>query len=135
MSDKPSLLLLPNLLGDYRHAEVFLPTSVFKVMKTIDGLIAESESEGRRYLKRFETKKPATIASPPSLAMGFLWIRLLSLGMSTAPSLKASFFAMGVAQNATINASIKDIKNSTITPSLIVNTINCLYNNHYFHQA
>lgn len=59
MSDKPTLLLLPNLLGDYKHAEVFLPASVFKAMQTIDGLIAESEMEGRRYLKRFETKKPA----------------------------------------------------------------------------
>lgn len=59
MSHQPALLLLPNLLGDYRHAEVFLPTSVFKAMQSIDGLIAESEMEGRRYLKRFETKKPA----------------------------------------------------------------------------
>ncbi len=59
MSDKPTFLLLPNLLGDYRHAEVFLPASVFKAMQSIDGLIAESEIEGRRYLKRFETKKPA----------------------------------------------------------------------------
>lgn len=61
MSDKskPALLLLPNLLGEHRHAEVFLPGSVDKAMKTIDGLIAESETEGRRYLKRFETKKPA----------------------------------------------------------------------------
>jgi 16S rRNA (cytidine1402-2'-O)-methyltransferase len=59
MSQKPALLLLPNLLGEYRHAEVFLPTSVFKAMQTIDGLIAESEVEGRRYLKRFETPKPA----------------------------------------------------------------------------
>lgn len=59
MSEKPTLLLLPNLLGEYRHAEVFLPTSVFKAMQSIDGLIAESETEGRRYLKRFETKKPA----------------------------------------------------------------------------
>lgn len=59
MSDKPALLLLPNLLGDYRHAEVFLPSGVFKAMQTIDGLIAESEIEGRRYLKRFETKKAA----------------------------------------------------------------------------
>ncbi len=58
MSDKSALLLLPNLLGEYRHAEVFLPNSVFKAMQTIDGLIAESEMEGRRYLKRFETKKP-----------------------------------------------------------------------------
>ncbi len=59
MSEKPALLLLPNLLGDFRHAEVFLPSSVIKVMQTLDGLIAESENEGRRYLKRFETKKSA----------------------------------------------------------------------------
>jgi 16S rRNA (cytidine1402-2'-O)-methyltransferase len=57
MQNKPTLLLLPNLLSDYRHAEVFLPASVFKAMQTIDGLIAESDVEGRRYLKRFETKK------------------------------------------------------------------------------
>jgi 16S rRNA (cytidine1402-2'-O)-methyltransferase len=57
--DTPSLLLLPNLLGDHRHAEVFLPGSVAKAVQTLDGLIAESETEGRRYLKRFETKKPA----------------------------------------------------------------------------
>lgn len=59
MTDKGVLFLLPNLLGDYLHAEVFLPSSVFKAMQTIDGLIAESEMEGRRYLKRFETGKPA----------------------------------------------------------------------------
>ena len=59
MSDKSALFLLPNLLGEHRYAEVFLPASVFKAMQTIDGLIAESEMEGRRYLKRFETKKPA----------------------------------------------------------------------------
>ncbi len=59
MSPQPALLLLPNLLSDFRHAEVFLPISVYKAMQTIDGLIAESETEGRKYLKRFETKKPA----------------------------------------------------------------------------
>jgi len=59
MSHKAALLLLPNVLGDVRHAEVFLPVSVFKAMQTIDGLIAESDIEGRRFLKRFETKKPA----------------------------------------------------------------------------
>lgn len=59
MNGKPTLLLFPNLLGDHRYAEVFLPNSVNKAMATIDGLIAESETEGRRYLKRFETKKPA----------------------------------------------------------------------------
>ncbi|MBA2368952.1 MAG: SAM-dependent methyltransferase [Candidatus Protochlamydia sp.] len=58
-SQKPVLLLLPNLLGDHRHAEVFLPASVAKAVGTLDGLIAESEAEGRRYLKRFDTKLPA----------------------------------------------------------------------------
>jgi len=57
--EKPTLLLLPNVLGEHRHAEVFLPASVFKAMQSIDGLIAESDVEGRRYLKRFETKKRA----------------------------------------------------------------------------
>lgn len=59
MSDKAALLLLPNLLGDQRHQEVFLPSSVAKAVLSIDGLIAESETEGRRYLGRFETKRPA----------------------------------------------------------------------------
>ncbi len=59
MTHQPTLLLLPNLLGDYRYPEVFLPASVFKAMQSIDGLIAESEVEGRRYLKRFDTQKPA----------------------------------------------------------------------------
>jgi len=59
MTLKPALLLLPNLLGDHRHHEPFLPSGVDKAVGTLDGLIAESETEGRRYLKRFETKKPA----------------------------------------------------------------------------
>lgn len=57
--DKPALLLLPNLLGDHRHHEPFLPASVEKAMATIDGLICESEKGGRRYLSRFKTKKSA----------------------------------------------------------------------------
>lgn len=56
---KPSLLLLPNVLGETRHHELFLPASVDKAVATIDGLIAESETAGRRYLGRFATKKPA----------------------------------------------------------------------------
>lgn len=55
---KPALLLLPNLLGDVKHHELFLPASVDKAVATLDGLIAESESAGRRYLSRFTTKKP-----------------------------------------------------------------------------
>jgi 16S rRNA (cytidine1402-2'-O)-methyltransferase len=56
---KPGLFLLPNLLGEHRYHELFLPNSVDKVMVTLDGLIAESPGAGRRYLDRFETKKPA----------------------------------------------------------------------------
>lgn len=56
---KPALLLLPNLLGDMRYHQPYLPASVDKAMKDIDGLIAESVQGGRRYLGRFETAKPA----------------------------------------------------------------------------
>jgi len=57
--EKPTLLLLPNLLGESRHHEPFLPSSVDKAVASLDGLIAESPQAGRRYLGRFETKKPA----------------------------------------------------------------------------
>lgn len=55
---KAALLLLPNLLGEVRHHELFLPPSVDRAVKDIDGLIAESHQGGRRYLSRFETLKP-----------------------------------------------------------------------------
>lgn len=56
---KPALLLLPNVLGDVKHHAPFLPASVDKAVASLDGLIAESATAGRRYLGRFETKKPA----------------------------------------------------------------------------
>lgn len=56
---KPALLLLPNLIGDHKYHQSFLPSSVDKAVETIDGLIAESETEGRRFLDRFTTKKPS----------------------------------------------------------------------------
>lgn len=56
--NKPALLLLPNLLGDVKHHQPYLPNSVDKAVATLDGLIAESEKGGRRFLSRFETKKP-----------------------------------------------------------------------------
>jgi 16S rRNA (cytidine1402-2'-O)-methyltransferase len=56
---KPALLLLPNLLGDLIHHEPFFPGSVDKAVATLDGLIAESATAGRRFLSRFKTKKPA----------------------------------------------------------------------------
>jgi 16S rRNA (cytidine1402-2'-O)-methyltransferase len=55
---KPALLLLPNLIGDPLQSELFIPGSVNKAVATLDGLIAESAQEGRRYLSRYPTKKP-----------------------------------------------------------------------------
>jgi 16S rRNA (cytidine1402-2'-O)-methyltransferase len=55
---KAALLLLPNLLGEMRYHQPFLPASVDRAVHDIDGLIAESATAGRRYLSRFETVKP-----------------------------------------------------------------------------
>lgn len=57
MTTKAALLLLPNLLGEHKHHELFFPASVDRAVESIDGLIAESEQGGRRYLSRFKTKK------------------------------------------------------------------------------
>lgn len=54
MKDKKGeLLLLPNLLNKDAPHELFLPGSVDRAVLTLQGLIAESEKEGRAYLKRF----------------------------------------------------------------------------------
>jgi 16S rRNA (cytidine1402-2'-O)-methyltransferase len=54
------LYLLPNLLGESEsHADV-LPISVDRAVRTLDHLIAESEKEGRRFLKRFAFDPPKT---------------------------------------------------------------------------
>ncbi|MCC5832979.1 MAG: SAM-dependent methyltransferase [Chlamydiales bacterium] len=52
-----TLFLLPNVLGPVEDIRNFLPKNVSEVVSRLDGLIAESEGEGRRYLKRFPTKK------------------------------------------------------------------------------
>lgn len=57
LEKKRALLLLPNLLGDLPHHEPFLPKSIDKAVKSLDGLIAESETAGRRFLGRFELEK------------------------------------------------------------------------------
>lgn len=56
---QPALLLLPNVLGDVKNHQVYLPESIDKAVSTLDGIIAESVGGGRRFLGRFETKKPA----------------------------------------------------------------------------
>ena len=59
MKSTPALLLLPNVLGEHAHHQPFLPASVDKAVESLDGLIAESHACGRRFLGRFQTKKPA----------------------------------------------------------------------------
>ena len=47
------LLLLPNLLDESQPHELYLPAGIGAVVKTVNGLIAESEKAARRYLRRF----------------------------------------------------------------------------------
>ncbi len=47
------LLLLPNLLDESQPHELYLPAGVGAAVKTVNGLIAESEKAARRYLRRF----------------------------------------------------------------------------------
>lgn len=61
------LYLLPNLLGasdGESHSDV-LPSSVDRAVRTLDYLIAESEKEGRRFLKRFAYDPPKTFRDIP----------------------------------------------------------------------
>lgn len=53
------LFLLPNLLGDLPSHCRDLPVSVDEAVEQLDGLIAESEKAGRRFLSRFSLKKRA----------------------------------------------------------------------------
>lgn len=52
-----SLILLPNLIAENTETAAF-PPYLFEKMKTLTRLIAESEKEGRRYLKRFSLTLP-----------------------------------------------------------------------------
>lgn len=54
-----TLILLPNLLGPHKDHTQFLPQSVETAAASLDGLIAESENAGRRYLSRFIAKEKA----------------------------------------------------------------------------
>jgi len=47
------LILLPNLLEETLSPERFLPATLGATIKLIQGLIAESEKAGRRYLRKF----------------------------------------------------------------------------------
>lgn len=62
MKKQAALLLLPNLLGEHRHHQIFLPESIERAVISLDGLISESEQGGRRYLSRFlKDKKPQDV--------------------------------------------------------------------------
>lgn len=52
------LLLLPNLVGEDDQIDRYLPASVARAAASLDGLIAESEKGGRRFLSRFKLGKP-----------------------------------------------------------------------------
>lgn len=56
---RPALLLLPNLLAEGVHPDLYLPASVGRAVATIDGLLAESATGGRRYLGHFLTSEEA----------------------------------------------------------------------------
>ncbi|MBS0626491.1 MAG: SAM-dependent methyltransferase [Verrucomicrobia bacterium] len=49
------LFLLPNLLDESLDAAPFLPANLSPIIQSLQGLIAESEKSGRRYLRRFLT--------------------------------------------------------------------------------
>jgi 16S rRNA (cytidine1402-2'-O)-methyltransferase len=54
---KGTLYLLPNVLSEEAAYENMFAKRVFDVVALLDGVIAESEKEARRYLKKFSTKK------------------------------------------------------------------------------
>lgn len=56
---KGTLLLLPNVLGAVKHHDMFLPPSIDRAAASLQGLMAESESGGRRFLGRFLSVKTA----------------------------------------------------------------------------
>src|ERR1700687_2608904 len=62
---KPALLLLPNLLNDEAHHQLYLPASVDRAIETIDGLIAENAKSARAYLRRFAFPAPKTFTDIP----------------------------------------------------------------------
>ncbi len=47
------LFLLPNLLDESLDHHAFLPPNLGEIIRSLDGMIAESERAARRYMKRF----------------------------------------------------------------------------------
>ncbi len=84
-----TLYLLPNLLGPLPNHSLFLPESVDGAVSAIDGLIAESEGEGRRYLKRFATKK-----KPHEMPMALLTSKKQEIDFLLEPLLKGETWGL-----------------------------------------
>lgn len=60
------LFLLPNVLSSFCEDTFdYLPLATQKAVQQLDGLIAESEKEGRRYLKRFTYPEGKTFRDVP----------------------------------------------------------------------
>lgn len=62
---KGELYLLPNLLNVEEDHHLLLPAGVDLAVFQIDGLIAENEKEGRRFLKRFSFDRERTFRDIP----------------------------------------------------------------------
>ena len=65
LGKKPLLLLLPNVLSEEESTFCHLALDLGKKIGSLDGLIAESEKGGRRYLKRFTFPEGRTFRDVP----------------------------------------------------------------------
>lgn len=65
----PILYLLPNLLDHSQDHHAFFPSTVDAIVPTLGGLIAETEKEARRYLKRFLFPESKTFRDIPILLL------------------------------------------------------------------
>jgi len=52
-----TLILLPNLIDENADIDLYLPKGLKKVIRSLDGLVAESEKNAIRYLLRFLDKE------------------------------------------------------------------------------
>ncbi len=62
---KTTLVLLPNLLDESLSHEAFLPGNINETVNNLDGLIAESEKGGRKFLMRFTYEEGKTFRDVP----------------------------------------------------------------------
>lgn len=62
---KTTLVLLPNVLDESLSHEGFLPANINELVSGLDGLIAESEKGGRKFLMRFTFSNARTFRDIP----------------------------------------------------------------------